>query len=412
VSCPQVGKTMLFAGWLLSLAWAQPRQLFWWTAPVGHQLQPGFDAIDKMASERGILAGRRLDQPKAHTLIQGARIEYRTWERPENLGGPSVAGVVIDEAHLLTRLANSLIRARRAHTLGPIRYSGNASFETSEWWAICRRAEKEGTRGGLFFRKWTWKDKVASLHGEARREYQAFIDNERRRLGKEEFERLYEAAFLRLGAGLIDLPAVCTNGGDALEPVEVPFREDWNEDDDGPVLGGLDLAEKQTWSVLSLFGRKSGRLKFGDRFHHMGFTAQAARIVREASVYGRGADEAEKTGKPRRTVVIFYDETGIGGPVTEVLHKAAKDSCVRFRGVTFNQDNKQAMVNALQIGTETRSFSMPFIAQAVEECDTLQRKPGKSGVTYQPPAGGTADWVWSLGLAVHGMTQVVQGGLA
>jgi hypothetical protein len=400
VSCPQVGKTVLFAGWLLSLAWANPRTLWWWCAPVGHQLSPGFDEIDKLANDRGILARRRLDQPKAHTLIQGSRIEYRTWEREENLGGPSVYGIVVDEAHLLTKRANSLIRARRAHTLGPIRYSGNASYEASEWWFICRRAEKEGRAGGLYFAKWTWRDKLATLHGERKREYRAFIENERKRLGTEDFERLYEAAFLRLGSGLIDLPAVCVNGGDAMNPIALPYREPWGEDEE-PCMGGLDLGEKQAWSVLSIFGRKTGRLKFMDRFHQMGWKAQVARIVREASTYGRL--------EPAQSVTICFDETGVGGPVAEELYAAAVGKPIAFNGVTFNQDNKQSMVNAIQIGTESRSFSMPYIAEAIDECDLLQRKALKSGVSYEAPPGGSSDIVWSLGLALHGMNQVVSG---
>lgn len=413
VSCTQIGKTRMGAKLLLGIAWCMPWSLSWWCAPVGHQTEAGFREIARMADERGVLARTKQhgdsSGPRAHTLINGSKIEYRSWEREDNLGGASVnGGIVIDEANLLTRPAHAIISTRRSASLAPICYLGNASHETSEFWVLCQRAELEGPAGGVLFRRWTWRHYARVLEGNARREYLQFLRRERKVLGTEEFERLYEGKFLRLGAGLIDLTPVSINGGDALHPRSLPFNEAWNEEGDGPICGGLDLGNKDSWTVLSLFGRKNHRLKLMLRVRHESWRTQIHKIVREASAYGRAADDGDKK---RRTVTVFFDETGLGEPVGELLKAASVGTPVRFRGVVFNNDNKQSMVSALQIASEEHGISMPWIAEAISECSTLQRTALSSGVRYAAPPGFTSDIVWSLGLAVHGMTQIVQGSL-
>lgn len=339
----------------------------------------------------------------------GSEEQFKSWERDENLGAATIHDVVVDEAHLITRSANGIIRSRRGATLGPIRYSGNASHTGGEWWRICKGSEQSD--GRVSFRKWTWRHRLEALRSsgltEEAGEYQRFIDEEREHNPGEEFERLYEAEFLRLGTGLIDLRSVMTLGGDEANPVRLPYRAEW---DGEPCVGGLDLGQRQDHTVLMIFGRLSGRLLCMARFLGESWAVQVARVMRLATGYCRlpssGADGADLD---RVSITIFFDETGIGGPVRELLRAASVDTAVTFRGVTFNSENKIEMIQAMQVSAEQRSMSLPFVRELAIECDTLERTPTATGVRYKASSGFKDDCVWSCGLALYGRKRIISG---
>lgn len=198
VSATQIGKTTACAAWLLSVAWENPGTLNWWCAPTYKQSRVGFRAMKWLAMSAGaLMPGPRGSSEAELTLrfLNGAIIECRSWERDENLQGPSVFAVVIDEAGLLTSSARAIISSRRSATLGPARYIGNPVATGSEFWLLCQQAieGKEAGDGYWDFLRWTWRDRAAALEPGARAEYAAFIERERRTLVPFEFQRLYEA---------------------------------------------------------------------------------------------------------------------------------------------------------------------------------------------------------------------------
>jgi hypothetical protein len=436
VSSTQLGKTEASAGgWCHRMAFSRPGSRGWWAAPTYRQAYGGWETFVQRGLEAGWIADHVESQLWAMTK-NGSTFECRSWEKPNNLMGPAVDWCVVEEASLLTKRAHGIISSRRSATLGPILYIGNADHVGSEFYRLCKRAEAEQDAGNprVLFRKWTWRDRAAALSDDERREYLDFLDQEggvigpdgvRRggRLSAEDFNRLYEAEFLKLGAGLIDLSAVCVNGGDAANPVALPYAEPWfaeGEEDalvreqhdlacGEPCIGGMDLGDKQTYTVPVVFGRKTRRLRAMERFRHLGWSASAARAT---AIFARYGLLHPDTGRPVRSIPVFFDATGVGSAVHEELRKASIGTPVRYRPVTFNQDNKQDMVSVLQVATESETISMPYVAEAVEECETLERVALTRGVRYQAPPGGTSDIVWSLGLAVHGMTQIVSGSLA
>ncbi len=423
VSSTQLGKTESAAALCNRWAFTKPGSRGWWAAPTYRQAFGGWETFCRQAAEAGVLYDKTESALWAATK-NGSQFECRSWEKPENLLGPSIDWCVVEEASLLVRRAHAIISSRRSATLGPICYIGNADHVGSEFYRLCKLAEAELKAGNpeVYFRRWTWRDRAAALPAARRAAYVRFLDNERRRLGEEGFAQLYEAEFMKLGAGVIDLTPVCVNGGDMANPTVLPYEEPWITEATldavlsekwgipvgEPCIGGMDLGDKQSWTVPVVFGRKSGRMKAMHRFRHLGWKATAARATAIFSRYGLVHPD---NGRPIRTVQVFYDQTGVGAPVGEELQQASIGTPVRFRGVTFGQDNKQSMISALQVATESASVSLPYVAEAVEECETLERIALSRGVRYQPPSGGTADIVWSLGLAVHGMTQIVQGGL-
>jgi hypothetical protein len=395
VSATQIGKTRLGAKLALALAFCFPGSLTWWAAPTMGQTLPGFREIGQMGGERRVIWRTKetaSTTPPHHILVNGSKIEYRSWDREDTIGGPAVHQMFFDESHELSPTANPKLRARRSGTLGPMFYMGNADYLSSVFWRICVKAEAGD--GSTLFRRWTWRTRLEGLAGAARHEYENAMARELETQGKDEFERLYEAKFLTLGTGVLNFAGVATNGGDMLHPVTLPYFEPW--DGEHACVAGLDLGDQQDFSVLSIVDDETGRLIALDRFNHMGWEAQVARIVEVAKRYCRRPNREKRD--PGQELAIYVDATMLGAPVYQMLDKASADLPIELFPVTFDNAKKRQMVQYLQAATQGGWISMPWIQEAIDEAQMLERKPLASGVTYSASGGSHDDIVWSLGL--------------
>jgi len=188
---------------------------WWWAAPTYNQSDHAFRLCDQM-TVGNIQAKKKESSPQAIWLTNGAMIEFRSWERPGGLYGPTVAGGVIDEFGQLTSEAYSALSSRRAETItcgfGHYRWFGNVGPVGGAAAKLWEKAD-EGNRGFQAFR-WTWRDR-AEAHGCQcdsgrpvpvqlgtsgqhaptcqRGVYTAFIEDEAGRMSRSQFNRLYEA---------------------------------------------------------------------------------------------------------------------------------------------------------------------------------------------------------------------------
>jgi hypothetical protein len=214
ISAPQLGKTVVLGAWLLGCAWeggpsATP---WWWTAPTYAQVQDGLTKFTNLARSAGVLKSATLSSPPRVVLINGAQIEGRSWERPENLYGRTIRGGVVDEFGWLTDPAYAAISSRRAETGGPLRYAGNVGEIGGVAEQLWRRAEAK--EPGFACRRWTWRDRAAahacgcgeipiglgtsSRHavGCRRADYVRFVEGEASRMPGALFRQLYEAEWV------------------------------------------------------------------------------------------------------------------------------------------------------------------------------------------------------------------------
>lgn len=217
VSVPQAGKTFTAAEWLLAATWMAGNLpwAWWWAAPTYDLTYAGYMLYCEMADSAGILADRTTRPPLTAKLINGARVEGRSWHKADNLRGHPVAGAVVDEFGMLTWEAYKNLSARRLetinHGLGFYRYLGNVGEIGGAGEELWNRAEA-GSRG-MACRRWTWRDRALDLgcacdarginpelgtsdqHDAkcSRRGYVAFVENEAERLSRREFDQVYEA---------------------------------------------------------------------------------------------------------------------------------------------------------------------------------------------------------------------------
>lgn len=392
VAATQIGKSTGLAAWIIGRRASIPNSRGLWSAPTDYQLTPGFDAIEEFGSTSGLIESvRRSKGDRFIRFINGSMQDFRSWDEPDNLLGPAADDVVADQAEELTEKADANLSSRRSATLGPMRYSGNAGIMTGPFWRVCHRLEEEAKVGAAFFQRLTWRDKAAVLGPAKRAEYEAFIAKEKIRLGPEQFGRIYEAIFLRLGSGILDFAPIAVNGGDAMAPVELPFSEPWVPSE--PCIAGLDLGKEDDWTVPSVWGRHTGRLKAMDRYKTIGWQAQVARAVRFVGPYA----------SPSLPMILYVDETGLGKVVTELVIQECAGRPITPIGIDFSNPLKAAMLQSMQVDIEQRRRSMPYIAEAVSESQTLQRKMSGLLPKYEHAEGCHDDTVWSIGMAWHGM---------
>jgi hypothetical protein len=203
VSATQVGKTYALAVWIVVSAMTRGNRThpWWWIAPTFSQIAQGFKLALAFASSAGMVQASTVSPFPIIKLVNGATIEFRSWEREQNLAGTTIGGGVVDEAGLLTNEAQGIISTRRSATLGPLRYIGNPGVVAGPFRRLCALGEQAATPGnewtGTFsLHRWTWRDKhEALLLADADRafQYERFIEQERRSIPDFEFRRLYEA---------------------------------------------------------------------------------------------------------------------------------------------------------------------------------------------------------------------------
>jgi hypothetical protein len=392
VAATQIGKTTGLAAWIIARRMTISHSRGLWGAPTDYQLTPGFDAIEEFGTTGGLIESvRRSKGDRFIRFVNGSVQDFRSWDEPDNLLGPAADDIVADQAEELTEKADANLSSRRSATLGPMRYSGNAGISTGTFWKVCQRLAEEAKQGQSYFRRLTWRDKAAVLEPGRRAEYEAFIAKEKIRLGPEQFGRLYEAQFLKLGAGILDFGPISVNGGDALAPTALPFAEKWDPRE--PCVAGLDLGQEHDWTVPTVWGRHTGRLKAMMRFKDIGWEAQIARAIGCLSDY---CDSA-------LPLILYFDGTGLGRAVRETIVLQCQGKPITPIGLDFSNPLKAAMLQTMQVDIEQRRRTMPYIQEAISEAQTLQRKYAGLLPKYEHAEGCHDDIVWSIGMAWYGM---------
>ncbi len=231
VSAPQLGKTVAGRIWLATAMWygGESPHPWWWCAPTYNRAEHGFLGFCEMMVQAGALDPSKYTTtpPLRCTLKNGAKAEARSWEKPQNLLGPTIRGAVLDEFGDLGWRAQSNLSSRRAETVsygeGRFRYLGNVGNIGGCAEALWDRAVKG--EEGFACRRWTWRDRARShecgcllgtmgmdpkiaktrmslsfaekhLASCARGMYLKFILGEKSRMSRSEFAQLYGAEWL------------------------------------------------------------------------------------------------------------------------------------------------------------------------------------------------------------------------
>lgn len=344
---------------------------------------------------------------KEFVLLNGSTFQFWSLDEPDNVLGWGYDIAVLDEGARISKYA-------RDEIVAPMLADRNGAM------LVITTPKGQKGRGG-----WVWRDyKKAQqrapgyykMTGPSTQNPLASIREwaswAKTNLPDSVYRQEILAEFLESGTTVFDLTPICVNGGDEDHPIRLPFHE--SPLVEGPPIHpypkeaappsadgdkshvercalGVDLAQTQNYTVITAIGLESGRLRTMQRFNKISWEVQVERI---------------KKAKEQYYGPMSVDTTGIGGPIREMLRRKS----VGFTAVTFTTEEKQTLIQGLQVAIEQRELSMPWIAEAVSEGETFEADVLSSGrMKYGAAQGFHDDIIISLALAVRAAKRRITG---
>lgn len=163
--------------------YGRPGRTYWWVAPSHAQAKIAYNRLVR-ALPKGTYT--KNDTEKTVRLANGATIEHKSGEKPDNLYGEDVFAAVIDEASRLRFEAFVALRSTLTATRGPVRIIGNVKGKRNWFWRGCRTAER-GEQG----HHWTRLNAYDAVEGGVFPLEE--IEDARRALPEPDFRQLYLA---------------------------------------------------------------------------------------------------------------------------------------------------------------------------------------------------------------------------
>lgn len=365
----KIGKTVGCLAWLIEKAMREgkPGRRYWWVAPSYGQAKIAYGR-----AKRGLhpIDSRKTnEQSLSIELPNGAILEFKSGEIPDNLYGENVWACVIDEATRLREEAWFAIRSTLTKTKGHVRIIGNLKGTKNWAYRLARKAEAH--EPDMHWARLTCADAVKAGILD-----QTDIDSARRDLPEKVFNELYLSIPNEDGSNPFGLTHIraCLTPTLSNKPARV---------------FGVDLAKSIDWTFV------------------VGLDQQgyACKIERWQ---GPWAETKERIKALVGNVKTLVDSTGVGDPVLEDLQRARGGV---FEGYNFTPASKQKLMEGLAVAIQQQKVHFPDGVLRNEldafEYEYTGRGGVSTGVRYSAPDGMHDDGVCALSLAVQHMPKAV-----
>ncbi len=356
----KAGKTVGCMAWLFEQAAIQGKEgrVYWWVAPVYQQAKIAFGRL-KRGLPKGLFYAHNSDL--WIRLLNGALIQFKTAEKPDNLYGEDVYAAVIDEASRCRPESWHAIRSTLTATRGPIRMIGNVKGRRNWFFDMAREAEKGAP--GHSYAKLTAYDAVAAGVLDIKE-----IEDAQRMLPEYVFRELYLAEPSDDGGNPFGLSHIqhCT--------VKTPPTMS-----DKPALAaGVDLAKSVDWTVVIGMDREGWVCGF-ERWQRSPWSATTERVL----------------GLVGNTPTLV-DSTGVGDPIFETMQRRRHT----VEGLVFTPKAKQQLMEGLAVAIQSHAVRWPD-GPIRAELEQFEYQMTRTGVRYSAPEGHHDDCVVALALAVE-----------
>lgn len=350
----KIGKTASHIIWLFEqplLLKLKPGQSVWWVAPVYGQAEIAYNRMKNQVSDRNFF--KTNESKLLLTLPTGAKIQFKSAERPDNLYGDDVYAAVFDEFTRAREEAWHALRSTLTATKGKCKFIGNVKGKKNWGYRLAQRA-KSGERDHEYF-KITAYD--AASEGLLDIEE---IEQAKRDLPEAVFRELYLAEASEDGSNPFGLQYIeqCTYPVSSMPAV--CFGIDLAKSTDHTVIIGLD---------------QNGNVCHFDRFQ-------------------RGWKETTDAILSLPNVPIRVDSTGVGDPIAEALQRQRSN----VYGFKFSSTSKQQIMEGLAMAIQKRLISFPE-GTIKDELQNMEFEYTRTGVRYAAPEGMHDDCVCALALA-------------
>jgi phage FluMu gp28-like protein len=334
----------------------------WWVAPVYSQAKMVYQRIKRGLPSQLISTH---DTDLWIDLPNGARMEFKSGEKPDNLYGEDVYDAIIDEASRLREEAWHAVRSTLTATRGHIRMIGNVKGRQNWFYRMARIAE--AGEPNMYYGKIIAADAVAAGVIAAEE-----VEDARRHLPDHVFRELYLAEPSDDGGNPFGLAAIkrCVKPLSKLEP------KWW----------GWDLAKKNDWCVGIGLDVNGDACRFERWQRPWMETIEAIKTI---------------TGT---AVPAFIDSTGVGDPVAEAIQRTHPN----IAGYHFTMPSKQQLMEGLAVAIQQGAIAFPD-GPIVIELEQFEYELTRIGVRYSAPEGLHDDCVCALALAQRRRAMPVAG---
>jgi hypothetical protein len=354
----KVGKTASHIVWLFEQALScKANQSVWWIAPTFGQAKIAFDRMKVQISDRNFFTANETNL--LITLVTGAKIQFKTGEKPDNLYGDDVYAVIVDEASRCREEAWFALRSTLTSTGGKCKFIGNVKGKKNWFWKLCQKAKNGEDPNYQYFKITAYDAADAGMITKDGRPFIDEINDAKKDLPENVFRELYLAEASEDGSNPIGLDHIRR----AIFPLSTLPT----------VCFGIDLAKKHDWTVITGLD-KFGQISHFDRFQ-------------------KDWDQTTKTILSLPAAPIVIDATGVGDPIAESIARVRQTELF-----IFSQRSKQMVVEGLVAGIQKREVTV-LAGVMQDELESVEFEYTRTGVLYSVPAGMHDDCFYSLALA-------------
>jgi hypothetical protein len=366
------GKTVGCIVWLFEqAAEGKDGQNYWWIAPTYPVSAIAFSRMKRYIPMDFYNAN---ETDPSITLINGAKIWFKSGDKPDTLYGEDVYAAVIDEASRVKEDSWWAVRSTLTSTRGPVRIIGNVKGRKNWFWQMARKAQSG--EPGMEYHRMTASDAVAGGVLD-----QAEIDDAKNILPEMVYKELYEAEAADDGGNPFGLRHITAQ----VRPLS----------SGKPLAWGWDLAKKRDYTVGIALDENNAVCRY-HRFQKP-WNETVEFIRREtkglkALVDSTGVGDAILEQLQRTTGGLRRPTKGVGGELSLPGHN--------FEGFVFSGPSKQQLME--ELSTKIQHAEVWFPDNEIKsELETFEYEYTRTGVRYAAPEGMYDDCVCALALAVR-----------
>jgi phage FluMu gp28-like protein len=288
-------------------------------------------------------------------LPNGARIEFKSAEKPDNLYGDDVYAAVVDEASRMREESWFALRTTLTATKGKCKLIGNVKGKKNWFYKLGERA-RLGEPDYKFFKITAYdaaKEGILDLEE---------IEQAKRDLPEFVFKELYLAE-----------PGDDKSNPFGIDNIRRCYAPISNST---PVAFGIDLAKYTDWTVITGLD-VNNNVCYTDRFQN-DWMQTKQKII---NIVGR--------------TPAHIDATGLGDPIVEDLQRVLPN----IKGFKYTSQSKQQLIEGLVIEIQQNLIFFPEHPYG-NELENFEFEYTRTGVKYSAPSGMNDDAVNSIALAV------------
>lgn len=369
IAATKCGKTASHIVWLFEQALqCKANQSVWWVAPTFYQAKIAYDRMKVQISDRNFYKANETNL--IITLVTGAKIYFKTAEKPDNLFGDDVYAFVFDEYTRARESAWFALRSTITSTGGKGKFIGNAKSKKNWGYKLAMKAKGGEDKEFEFFKITAYDAANCGMMTKDGRPMIEEIESAKRALPESVFNELYLAEASEDGSnpfGLKYIAAICHPTLSTMPSV----------------CHGIDVANKfDSTSIIGL-----DRLAYMSHYHNFTRT---------------GWPHVIGTIKSLPRVPAAQDSTGVGDPVLADVQQSND----LIEGYIFTEQSKQRLMEGLAVAIQSRKVMISDDGDVINGTGKLRHQLEqfeitytRTGVKYSAPEGEHDDDVCALALA-------------